>query len=166
MLGKHLSSTAPSQHVGPPSHPHARCPTCSVWLSLPWELLTISLQATVHTVSACWAHPMCLSGVSCGVQCSHGVLQCSAPCLLPRLWQQRWGEFLAGLKQGSGVGCGLGIPFSLFSSYFCQSVKAGLPAARCCELLGMWQTALPCSWVMGSLEGSPTLEVGPEGLQA
>lgn len=30
----------------------------------------------------------------------------------------------------------------------------------------MWQTALPCSWVMGSLEGSPTLEVGPEGLQA
>lgn len=34
------------------------------------------------------------------------------------------------------------------------------------ELLRVWQAAVPCSWVMGSLVGSPTLEVGPKGLQA
>ncbi|RLV98223.1 hypothetical protein DV515_00011046 [Chloebia gouldiae] len=53
MLGKHLSSTAPSQHVGPPSHPHARCPTCNAWLPPPWEVLTISLQATVPMAAVC-----------------------------------------------------------------------------------------------------------------
>lgn len=97
MPGKYLPSTAPAQHVGPPSHPHAGCPASNSQLPPPGELLTISPQSP-------WLLPagltLCPSpGSPAGFGAVMGCCSARHPaCLLPRWWQQQQG-FRAGLSE-------------------------------------------------------------------
>lgn len=110
----------------------------------------MSLQAAVPTITACWAHPMPLSGVSCRVWCSCGMLQCLAPCLpASPVVAAVLREFLTGLCFRDPF---IKLCFYPFPRCLWKGVRAGLPAARCCELLGIKQAGLACL-LMGILVG-------------
>lgn len=132
MLGKHLPSSAPSQHAGPPSHPHDRSPTCNVWLPPPWELLTISLQTNVPTAAAGWALPRCLSGVSCAVM---GCCTAQHPACFLGCSNHSGGSFWLGSAR---LRCGLWFRDPFFSPFL--MLLAGCQGwASCSKMLGMWQ---------------------------
>lgn len=142
MPGKYLPSTAPAQHVGPPSHPHAGCPASNSQLPPPGDLLTISPQSPWLLPAGLTLCPFPRSPAGFGA-----VMGCCSAqhpaCLLPRRWQQQQG-FRAGLSEAFVQAVVQGSFFFSFSQCFWQGVRIRLPAARCCKLLGIWQAALPC----------------------